>query len=59
MIHAVDSESAQCKLAKTTKEKWKSKKKLVKKRKEPGKKRITKRLKDDQSDLSLRARESD
>lgn len=59
MIHAVDSESAQCKLAKTTNEKWKSKKKLVKKRKEPGKKRITKRLKDDQSDLSLLARESD
>ncbi len=59
MIHAVDSESAQCKLAKTTNEKWKSKKRLVKKRKEPGKKRITKRLKDDQSDLSLLARESD
>lgn len=44
MIHAVDSESAQCKLAKTTNEKWKRKSRS-KREKNQGKKRITKRWK--------------
>lgn len=58
MIHAVGSESAQCKLARTTIDKWKSKKKPVEKKRTMGKKGLQ-RDEDDQSDRSVRARESD